>query len=76
MRYTVTLEWDEEGQGWFVRVPALPGCLTQGYTVEEALANAQDAIELHISGLRAHGDPVPEEHDPAILIHQVEVKAA
>jgi antitoxin HicB len=76
MRYTVVLEWDDEGQGWVVHVPALPGCLTQGDSVPDALANAQEAIELHVEGLRADGDPVPEEKEPVVVVQQVEIKAA
>ncbi len=76
MRYTVVLEWDEEGRGWVAHVPALPGCLTQGETVDEALANAQEAIELHVDGLRADGEPVPEEREPVVVVQQVEIQAA
>ena len=50
MRYTVVLEPDEEGQGYTVRVPALPGCVTEGRTREEALANAREAITGFIGG--------------------------
>jgi predicted RNase H-like HicB family nuclease len=44
MRFQVTLTPDEDG--WIVaEVPALPGCITQGNTREEALLNVKDAIE-------------------------------
>jgi predicted RNase H-like HicB family nuclease len=43
-------------------VPAFPGCYSQGETVEEALANAREAIELTIEGMLASGEPIP---DPA-----------
>ena len=76
MRYTVVVERDEEGQGWVVHVPALPGCLTQGKTVDEALANAQEAIELHVEALVSDGEPVPEEREPVVSLHQVDVRAA
>ena len=61
--YCVVLEWndeDPENPGWVVTVPALPGCFTQGNTVDEALERAREAIEVHIAGLRADGEPVPE----------------
>ena len=67
MRYTVVLEPDEEGRGYTVRVPALPGCVTEGRTREEALANAREAITGFIEGLRKAGDPVPEEKEPVEL---------
>jgi predicted RNase H-like HicB family nuclease len=56
--YHVELE-PEEGGGYSVHVPALPGCHTQGDTMDEALANAREAIELHIEGLKEIGHPVP-----------------
>jgi antitoxin HicB len=53
-----------------VTVPALPGRVTQGETLEEAIAMAKDAIRLHVEGLVADGEPVPEEreHPQAITI--------
>ena len=67
MRYTVVLEPDEEGRGFTVRVPALPGCVTQGRTREEALDNAREAILGFIEGLEKAGEPVPEETAPVEL---------
>ena len=60
--YRVVLQWDDEdpdNPGWVVTVPALPGCVTQGDTVDEALERAREAIEVHIAGLLADGEPVP-----------------
>jgi predicted RNase H-like HicB family nuclease len=59
-RFKVILEWNEDGGGYTVTVPALPGCITQGDTVEEALERAQEAIEGHIEALKLVGKPVPE----------------
>ena len=69
-RYTVLLEPDPEQGGYTVTVPALPGIVTEGDTLEEAIAMAKDAIALHIEGLIAHGLPVPEEteHPQAIVV--------
>ena len=44
-----------------VEVPSLPGCISQGQTREEALANIQEAIVLHEEVLRERGEPVPED---------------
>lgn len=65
MRYSVVLEPDPEGRGYTVRVPALPGCITEGANREEAIANAKEAIEGFIEGLVKAGDPVPLETRPA-----------
>jgi predicted RNase H-like HicB family nuclease len=60
MRYTVVLEREADG-GYVVSVPALPGCVSQGDTRSEALANIREAIELYIEDCREAGDPVPIE---------------
>jgi len=57
-QYNVFLEPDSDG-GYVAVVPALPGCYTQGETVEEALANARDAILLTIEDMRERGEPIP-----------------
>ncbi len=61
MRFLVTLEQDEAGY-YVVECPALPGCVSQGGTREEALANIREAILLSLETRQAHG-----------LLHQVEV---
>ena len=53
-----TSEPDEAG--YTVNVPSLPGCITEGDSVDEALANAREAIALYIESLEAAGEPVPE----------------
>ena len=58
--YTIVVEPDETGD-LVVRVPALPGRVTHGKTVDECKERAVEAIEVHIAGLRADGQPVPEE---------------
>ncbi len=45
MKFKVTLWEDEEDKGYVVECPALPGCVSQGDTVEEALENIKDAIQ-------------------------------
>jgi predicted RNase H-like HicB family nuclease len=60
MGYTVILE-READDGNVVTVPALPGCVTQGDTREEALRNVREAIELYIEDCRKAGDPVSQE---------------
>jgi len=67
MRNTVVLEPAEEGRGYTVRVPALPGCVMEGETREEALDNARGAIRGFIEGLKKAGEPVPEEKEPVEL---------
>ena len=63
-KYTVILEPNYPEEGYTVRVPALPGCITYGRTKKEALARAKEAIEGFIEGLEKAGEPVPDEVAP------------
>lgn len=69
-KYTIILEHDTEAGCYAVTVPALPGCTSQGGTIEEAIANAREAIVGHIAALKDIGEPVPEEteHPQAVTI--------
>lgn len=59
-KFRVILDPNELG-GYTVTVPALPGCISEGDTKEEALANIQEAIELYIESLQGDGEAVPTE---------------
>ena len=58
--YTVIYEQLAEG-GYQVIVPALPGIVTYGRTVEEAREMARDAVICHIRGLLKDGEEIPED---------------
>jgi predicted RNase H-like HicB family nuclease len=58
--YTVVLGREADG-GFVVTVPALPGCVSQGDSRQEALLNIREAIELYIEDCREAGDQSPEE---------------
>ncbi len=58
MVYRVTIEVDEDSV-FVAECPALPGCVSQGKTREEALSNIKDAIEGYLASLRKHGEPIP-----------------
>jgi len=47
---------------WVAECPSLPGCISQGNTKEEAIANIREAIQLYIEVLEEDNIPVPEEH--------------
>jgi predicted RNase H-like HicB family nuclease len=73
--YTVLLEPDPDEGGFTVTVPELPGCITQGETLDEALAMARDAITGHIEALRMLGEDVPVERAaPMLATVEVEVE--
>ncbi|MDO8616454.1 MAG: type II toxin-antitoxin system HicB family antitoxin [Dehalococcoidia bacterium] len=62
MHYTVVVHADETG-GYWVEVPALPGCASQGETVDEALENVRDAITLYLQVLQEDGAPIPQDDE-------------
>lgn len=64
--YTVILEPAEEG-GFVVYVPSLPGCYTQGETLDEAYRMAQDAIYGYIKTLQELKKEVPREMENSII---------
>lgn len=68
--YRVVLEWDEDGPGWVVTVPALPGCITQGRTKAQALERAQEAITAYLESLAKHREPIPppDAEWPAVTV--------
>jgi predicted RNase H-like HicB family nuclease len=68
MRFSVTIDRDEDGI-WVVECPAIPGCVTQGQTKEEALENIRDAIFQCLQVRAEHGLPL------TIETRQVEVAA-
>lgn len=53
---------------WVVECPSLPGCISQGKTEEEALANIKEAIELWIEDAEAHNEPIPEDSGQVKLV--------
>ena len=55
-------------------VPSLPGCFSQGETIDEAMKQRQEAIELRIQGLKDDGQEVPKEE--GLVIGRADVKAA
>ena len=65
MNYPIAIHKDSD---YGVTVPDLPGCFSAGKTIDDAVAMAKEAIELHIEGLIEEGEVVPEPSD--IQAHQ------
>lgn len=68
MLYRVLIEQDEDG-AFVAECPALPGCISEGATRAEAVANIRDAIKGYLESLREHDEPIP----PSIHEETVEV---
>jgi predicted RNase H-like HicB family nuclease len=69
-RYAIVVEKAESNYAAYV--PDLPGCVATGATVAETEQRLQQAIEIHVQGLREDGLPVPE---PSSVVNYVEVPA-
>jgi len=72
MQIAVLIEPADEG-GFIASVPALPGCVAEGDTWDEALAMAQDAIRGYLDSLKKHGDPWPPQLPNPIAFIDVDV---
>jgi antitoxin HicB len=68
LQYSVVLIPDEESGGYTVEVPDLPGCITEGDTVEEALKMAEEAIEGFLEVLKQDGDPIPRPSKLEVIV--------
>ena len=68
LEYTVILRRDEDYAGYWVEVPALPGCVSQGKSKEEALKNIKEAIELHVESMREDGEEVQSEESYRVAV--------
>ena len=66
MKFRVRIEQDEDGM-YVVECPALPGCVSQGRTREEALRNIQDAIRGYLESLKKHNEPIPPPIEEEIV---------
>ncbi len=68
MKFVVTIDRDEDGV-WIVECPSIPGCVSQGASKDEALANVQDAIKSCLEVRSERGMPLTVE------TRQVEVQS-
>ena len=68
--FEIVVEKEPEDEGYLAYSPTLPGCFSNGRTIEEAKRNIRDAVQQHIESLLAHGQPIPQnEH----LVHVEEL---
>ncbi len=56
---------DEEGGGWLITFPDLPGCMSDGETPEEAIVNGKDALQCWVQACKDDGRNIPQPGDPA-----------
>jgi len=75
LSYRVLVRKEPEG-GYTVIVPSLPGCVTYGNSVEEAIDMAKEAIDLYLESLREHGEEIPTDEETLEYTLTVEAQHA
>ena len=58
--FEIIIQKESEGEGYFAYAPTLPGCFSNGRTIEEAKRKVREAVKQHLQSLRAHGQPIPQ----------------
>jgi predicted RNase H-like HicB family nuclease len=59
--FQIVIEKEPEDEGYYAYSPTLPGCFSNGKTIEAARRNIREAIEQHMASLMAHTQPIPQD---------------
>jgi predicted RNase H-like HicB family nuclease len=68
--FEIVIEKEPEDEGYSAYSPSLPGCFSNGRTIEDARRNMREAIQQHLASLLAQGEPVPQNER---LVHVEEL---
>ncbi len=68
--FQIVIEKEEDGKGYYAYSPTLPGCFSNGKTIEEAKRNIREAIEAHVATLLEQGERIPQNE---ALVHVEEL---
>ena len=70
--FEIVIEKEPDDEGYFAPSPSLPGCFSNGLTVEETRRNIREAIQQHITVLQDHNQPVPQ-HERLVHVETLSV---
>ena len=70
--FQIVIEKEPEDEGYYAYSPTLPGCFSNGKTIEETRHNIREAIEQHLASLIAHVQPVPQ-NDAVVHVEELSV---
>lgn len=75
MKYTAIVEFDPKHpeEGYSAYVPALPGCISSGATLEEIQTNLEEAISLYLEELTERGEALPADEPIEVRVLEVAV---
>ena len=68
--FEILIEKEPKGKGYNAYSPGLPGCFSNGKTIEAAKRNIREAVKRHVESLLAHGQPIPQRET---LVHVEEL---
>jgi antitoxin HicB len=68
--FEIVIEKEAEDEGYYAYSPTLPGCFSNGKTIEETKKNIREAIQLHLASLLEHGQPIPQTEN---MVHVEEL---
>lgn len=68
--FEIVIEKEPEDEGYFAYSPSLPGCCSNGRTIEEAKRNIREAVQLHVASLLSHSQQVPQQEN---MVHVEEL---
>ncbi len=70
--FQIVIEKEPEDEGYYAYSPTLPGCFSNGRTIEDAKRNIREAIEQHLQSLLAHAQPIPQ-NDRLVHVEELTV---
>jgi antitoxin HicB len=66
--FTIRPMTEEEGSGYLIEFPDIPGCISDGETPEEAVVNGKDALRSVLLTMREFGDPIPDPRSRSVVV--------
>ena len=73
--FEIVIEKEPEDDGYLAYSPTLPGCFSNGSTIEDAKRNIRAAVQQHVTSLLAHHEPVPQ-HENLVHVEELTVGVA
>ncbi len=71
--FEIVIEKEPDDEGYLAYSPTLPGCFSNGRSIEDTKRSMREAIQQHLESLLAHGDPIPQNEQ---LVHVEELTVA
>ena len=70
--FQIVIEKEPEDEGYYAYSPTLPGCFSNGKTIEEARRSIREAVEHHLASLRCHSQVVPQ-NDMVVHVEELSI---